>query len=52
MLGYTRKEKGWNKKVSHSLIQIKKNTKLTMNLRFYIRLLTLGPIYISKQVLD
>ena len=23
-----------------------------MNLRFYIRLLTLGPIYINKQVLD
>lgn len=44
LLGYIRNE---NKKV-----QVRKNPELTMPLKFYIRLLTLSPCYIKKQVID
>lgn len=34
------------------LMEIKLNTELTMPLKFYVRLLSLSPTYINKQVLE
>lgn len=51
LCGYHNESFDYKKNVRYNLFQIKLNSDISMPLKFYVRLLSISPLYINKQVL-